>query len=99
MKCPNYYTEIRILNHTKGRTFWCVGTQASFSAMLTKGDRFRDFLFAYLKDEVNPKWDLLLKERMCFDESIYLWCIITTVTVNCLVNWIIDASVLHDPVI
>ena len=30
----------------------CMGTSLSFSAMFSKGDNFRDFLFDYLKDEV-----------------------------------------------
>ena len=43
----------------------CMGIPPSFSPMFTKGDNFRDFLFAYLEDDVFPKWRLLLKERIC----------------------------------
>ena len=32
---------------------------------LLEGDNFHDFLFAFLEDEVFPKWSLLLKERIC----------------------------------
>ena len=42
-----------------------MGVPPSFSAMFSKGDNFRDFLFAYLEDDVFPKWSLLLKERIC----------------------------------
>ena len=48
-----------------GEDLRCIGTPPSHSAMLTKGDNFRDFLFAYLDDEVFPKWGLLLEERIC----------------------------------
>ena len=33
------------------------------TAMFSKGD---NFLYAYLKDEVFPKWGLLFKERICY---------------------------------
>ena len=45
----------------------CMGIPPSFFAMFSKGDNFRDFLFAYLEDEIFPKWGLLLKERLCSD--------------------------------
>ena len=35
-----------------------------FSSIFSKGDNFPDFLFAYLEDELFPKWGLLLKERI-----------------------------------
>ena len=35
----------------------------------SKGDNFRDNLFADLEDKVFPKWGLPLKERICFDKS------------------------------
>ena len=44
-----------------------VGTFPSYSAMLSKGDNYRDFLFAYLEVEVVPIWDLILKERIYSD--------------------------------
>ena len=44
-----------------------MGTPPSFFAMFSKGDNFRDFLFAYLEEEIFPKWGLLLKERLCSD--------------------------------
>ena len=31
--------------------------------MFLKGDNFRDLLFAYLEDEIIPKWDLHLTLR------------------------------------
>ena len=40
----------------------CLSTPPSFSAMFSKGDNSRDFLLAYLEEEVFPKWGLLLKE-------------------------------------
>ena len=39
-------------------------TPPSFSAMFSKRDNFRDFLFGYL-----PEWGLLLKKRICSDWS------------------------------
>ena len=39
-----------------------MSTSPSFSAMFSKGDNLRDFLFAYLEDKLFPKWGLLLKE-------------------------------------
>ena len=44
-----------------------MGTSPPFSAKFSKGDNFYDF--AYLKDEVFPKWCLLLKERICSNGS------------------------------
>ena len=41
----------------------CMGTPPSYSAMLSKGDNFCEFLFAYLEDEVFPKWGLLLRKE------------------------------------
>ena len=38
-----------------------MGTPPSLSAMFSKGDNFGAFLFAYLENEVFPKWGLLLK--------------------------------------
>ena len=32
-----------------------MGTSPTFSARISKGDNFRDFLFAYLEDKVFPK--------------------------------------------
>ena len=46
-----------------------MGTAESFSAMFLKGDNFRDFLFAYLEDEVFPNCSLLLKQRICSNRS------------------------------
>ena len=46
-----------------------MGTPPSFSAMFSKGDNSPNFLFSNLKDEVFPKWGLLLKEKNCSDES------------------------------
>ena len=40
----------------------CMCTLPCFPAIFTKGDNFRDFLFAYLEDEIFQKRDLLLKE-------------------------------------
>ena len=53
----------------------CMSTPRSFSAMFSKGDKFRGFLFAYLKDEVCAKWGLLIMERICSDWSKFfpLW--------------------------
>ena len=52
-----------------------MGTPPSFSAMFSKGDNFRDFLFAYLEDEILSKLVLLLKERICSDgkENYFLY--------------------------
>ena len=36
---------------------------------VSKGDNFRNFLFANLADENFPKWGLLLKKRICSDGS------------------------------
>ena len=36
-----------------------MGIPPAFSAMFSKGDNFRDFLFVYQEDEVFPKWGLL----------------------------------------
>ena len=48
---------IAFLLHTKtDLTLRCLGTSPTFSAMRLKGDNFRDFLFAYLEDEVFQKW-------------------------------------------
>ena len=44
-----------------------MGKQPCFSAMFSKGDHFRDSQFAYLEDEVFPKWGLFLKKRICSD--------------------------------
>ena len=41
---------------------------AMISAMFSKGDNFRDFMFAYLEDEGFPEWGLLLKENIYSDE-------------------------------
>ena len=49
--------------------FKVYGYTTSFSAMFSKGDNFGDFLFAYLRDEVFPKWGQLLKEWICSDGS------------------------------
>ena len=49
--------------------FKVYGIPPTFSAMFSKGDNFRGFLFAYLEDEVFPIWGLLLKERICSDRS------------------------------
>ena len=46
-----------------------MGTPLSFFAIFSKGDNFRDFLFVHLEDKVFPKWDLLVKKRMCSDGS------------------------------
>ena len=40
-----------------------MGTPPALSAMFSKGDNFRDFLFAYQEDEVFPKWGQLLKDE------------------------------------
>ena len=40
-----------------------MGSSPNFSAMFLKGDNFRDLLFAYLEDEIIPKWDLHLTLR------------------------------------
>ena len=45
-----------------------MGTSSSFSAMFSRRDSFRDFLFAYMEDKVFPKLNLLLQERICLDE-------------------------------
>ena len=42
--------------------FKVYGYTPSFSAMFSKGDNFRDFPFAYLRNQVFPKWGLPLKE-------------------------------------
>ena len=47
----------------------CMATLSSFSAMFSKRDNFRDFLFAYLEDKVFLKLGLFLKERICSDGS------------------------------
>ena len=41
-----------------------------FFAIFPKGDNFRDFLFAYLEDEMFLKTGSLLKEIICSDVSI-----------------------------
>ena len=46
-----------------------MGTPPSFSAMLSKGDNFRDFLFAYLEDMAFLNLGLLVKEKMCSNGS------------------------------
>ena len=45
------------------------GYTAIFFSMFSKGGNFRNFPFAYLEDEIDPKWGLLLKERICSDGS------------------------------
>ena len=37
--------------------------------MFSKGDNFLKFLFTYQEDEVFQKWGLLIKERICSEES------------------------------
>ena len=39
-----------------GATGRFIGTPPSFSAIFSNGDNFCNFLFAYLEDEVFPKW-------------------------------------------
>ena len=34
-----------------------MGSLLSFSAMFSKGNNFRDFLFAYPENEVFPRWE------------------------------------------
>ena len=51
--------------YSEGVTPSAMGTPSSFSTMFSKGDNFPDFLFVYLEDKIFPKWDLLLKERIC----------------------------------
>lgn len=46
-----------------------MGEPQSFSAVLSKGDNFRDSLIVYLEDEVFPKMEALLKQRICYDGS------------------------------
>ena len=41
------------------------GYTSIFSGMFLKRDNFGDLLFAYLEDEVFPKWGLLLKKGIC----------------------------------
>ena len=48
---------------------WRMATPTSVSAMFSKGDNFNDSLFAYLEDEVFPKWGLLLKGTICSSGS------------------------------
>ena len=40
-----------------------------FSAIFTKGNNFRDLLFAFLPDEALAKWGLFLTERICPRET------------------------------
>ena len=40
----------------------CMGTHPFFPAMFSKGDSFRDFLFAYQEDEDFSKWGLLCSD-------------------------------------
>ena len=39
-------------------------TSIFFSAIFSKADNFRDFLYAYLEEEVYPVWVLLLRKEM-----------------------------------
>ena len=41
-----------------------MGKAPSFFVMFSKRDNFRDFLFAYLQDELFPKYGLHLKVRI-----------------------------------
>ena len=52
------------INESRMKRYLKVYGYISISAMFSKGDNFPDFLFAYLKKEVIPKWGLLLKERI-----------------------------------
>ena len=47
--------------------FMSMGTHGCISAISSKGISFYGFLFAYSDDEILPKMDLLLKERIFSD--------------------------------
>ena len=47
------------------------GNPSSFSAMLSKGDNFCDFLFAYLEDEVFQKGSTLKGKNLLQWEQIF----------------------------
>ena len=47
-----------------------MGTPPSFSATFSKGDKFRDFLFVYLEDEIFLKWGLLLKNLLQWEQIL-----------------------------
>ena len=59
-----------------GAVLTCMGTPLSISTMFSKGDKFRDFLSAYLQHEFFPKWGLLLRERICSDGSKFFSLIV-----------------------
>ena len=54
------------------RNLRCMATPQSFFAMFSKGDNFRDFLFAYLEDKDFPKGGVLLTKRICSARICFL---------------------------
>ena len=49
----------------------CMGIPPCFSTIVTKGNNFCDFMFAYLDIEAFTKWGLLSKEQILLTADPY----------------------------